>query len=208
MKQKSILIATLLTVSAGVHAHNNTPVFGGGSASSVSSSNAHVVNSISPTVTVSPHQSIKNTNAYSPTNTVSSPSSASTANANNAAQTVETVVPRQTASAASVSLFPTAVCSGTTAGGVQAATFGVSVGSSWTDSNCILLEQAKAVASLGMTDVALEMLCTIPNYADARKALGKPCVRQPAPAKVQAMDTGTWDHNDPYIRRRMGLPAQ
>ncbi|MNT97541.1 hypothetical protein D3C72_2398890 [compost metagenome] len=50
--------------------------------------------------------------------------------------------------------------------------FGFSLGTSWTDSNCMLLEQVRTVSVvLGQKEVAQEMMMAVPAYADAVKRL-------------------------------------
>ena len=129
--------------------------------------------------------------------------SATTADSNNASQTVVSSVSRQVASAASVAIMPTTVCAGTTAGGAQGASFGFSFGTSWTDENCMLLEQIRTVVLvLGETEIAAEMLCNIPSYRDARERLGKACAPR---VSVHSAPVSSPDLSDPYIRARLGL---
>jgi hypothetical protein len=142
--------------------------------------------------------------AQNQTTTSTSASFAPTSVSNNAAHTSVTNTPNQTASAASVAVMPTAVCSGTTAGGAQGASFGVSFGTSWTDANCMLLEQVRVVTTvLGDPVAASEMLCSgLPLYREARERLGDPCIEE---AIIEAPASAGYDVNDPYIRHRLGL---
>lgn len=133
--------------------------------------------------------------------------SVSNSDANNASQqtNVTNVNPRQTASAANVTVMPTAVCSGVTGGGASSAVFGVSFGTSWTDANCMLLEQVRTTAViLEDQETASEMMCAIDAYRDARARLGKPCRTK------LATNTGApaaqVEYTDPIIRARLGLP--
>src|SRR3546814_1073402 len=65
---------------------------------------------------------------------------------------------------------------GSSSAGGQGATFGFSIGSSWTDENCMLLEQVRTVAAvLGDKVVAYEMMCEVEAYAAARARAGNPC---------------------------------
>lgn len=69
-------------------------------------------------------------------------------------------------------IMPTAVCMGSSSVGGQGMSFGFSLGSSWTDANCMLLEQVRTVSVvLGQKDVAQEMMMAVPAYADAVKRL-------------------------------------
>lgn len=159
----------------------------------------------------------------------SSKSSASTANANNSAQSVtvhgDTVSyaaqernPVSTAYAPSIA--PTAPCMGSTSGGAQGVGFGFSIGSTWTDDNCVLLEQVRATAIvLGDRETAAEMMTSVPAYAAARQRIadrkaGKADSKaapvtsanyaevKPAPAAK----AGSYTESDPIVRRRLGLP--
>lgn len=112
-------------------------------------------------------------------------------------------------------IMPTAVCMGSSSGGVQGASFGVSIGSSWTDDNCMLLEQVRTVAAvIGDRETAQEMMCDVAAYANARARTGKPCagdvkpvltatVTQPA---TKAEAAAGYAGNDPIVRKRLGLP--
>jgi hypothetical protein len=128
---------------------------------------------------------------------------------NNAAQStnVTTNAPRQTASAANVTLMPTAVCSGTTAAGAQGATFGLSFGTSWTDTNCMLLEQVRTVASiLEQPRIASEMMCAIDAYREARLRLGDLCITTKDTSNSGKIAVKQEEYTDPIIRARLNLP--
>lgn len=80
------------------------------------------------------------------------------------------------ATAYAPNIAPTAVCMGSSSAGAQGVTFGVSFGSSWTDDNCMLLEQVRTVSAvLGDRETAAEMMCEVKAYAAARERAGKPC---------------------------------
>ena len=121
-------------------------------------------------------------------------------------------IPVATAYAPNIS--PTALCMGSSSLGVQSAVAGISVGSSWTDNNCMQLEQVRtAAAVLGDRETAAEMMCGVSDaYREARSRTGKPCggavkvgagvegVYTPAIASVKPEET------DPIKRFRLGLP--
>lgn len=151
-----------------------------------------------------------NANSTNINSTGPSLSVSSTDNANNASQSVNTgsnvtiTHERNVSSAYAPTIAPTAVCMGSTSGGAQGASFGFSVGTTWVDKNCELLEQVRAVSYvLGDRESAAEMLCSLESYREARLRVGKPCkaYKDAAQAKAQSEPT------DPYIRRRLGLPA-
>lgn len=80
------------------------------------------------------------------------------------------------ATAYAPNIAPTAVCMGSSSAGAQGVTFGVSLGTSWTDDNCMLLEQVRTVASvIGDREIAAEMMCEVKAYKEARARAGKPC---------------------------------
>lgn len=145
----------------------------------------------------------------------------STENANNSKQSVTVAgdstvyqaanIPVATAYAASIQ--PTAVCALSTSGGAQGVGFGFSLGGSYIDENCMLLEQVRATNNLGEREVAQEMMMGVPAYAAAKKriadrkagaakstATGVSAAVEAAPASKQAY-TG----NDPVVMSRLGI---
>lgn len=102
----------------------------------------------------------------------------STENANNSKQQVtvggdtyeaQKRAPVNTAYASSVA--PTAPCMGSTSGGLSTVGVSFSLGGTWTDENCVLLEQVRATSNIGDRETALEMMMDIPAYAAAKKRL-------------------------------------
>lgn len=107
-------------------------------------------------------------------------------------------------------------CMGSSSGGVQAPWFGLSIGSTWTDSNCMRLKNAKMMDGLGMRDVAVQMMCQDPDIAAAMKAVGRSCgsvevsrvysTVEPQEVVYQNKTDGP-NLNDEYIRSRVaGAP--
>lgn len=73
-------------------------------------------------------------------------------------------------------IAPTSICMGSTSVGASGVGVGISVGSSWTDENCVVLEQIRTVTTvLGDREVGEQMMCQFPNYAKARAVMGRPC---------------------------------
>lgn len=102
----------------------------------------------------------------------------STENANNSQQSVnvegstyEAQKRDPVATAYAPSIAPTAPCMGSTSGGIQTVGLGFSLGVTWTDDNCVLLEQVRAVNNVGEKEVAIEMLNSIPAYAEAKQRI-------------------------------------
>lgn len=118
------------------------------------------------------------------------------------------------ATAYAPNIAPTALCMGSTSAGGQGMSFGFSVGTSWTDENCVLLEQVRTVAAvLGDRETAAEMLMGIPAYAEARARLSAKRQGSQAPVKVAEIPVGAGvanlariEYTDPIIRARLGLP--
>jgi len=116
------------------------------------------------------------------------------------------------ATAYAPSIAPTAVCALSLSGGAQSVVFGFSMGGSYIDENCELLEQVRAAHAIGARDVAHEMMMEVPAFANAanritaRRAgkhiaatgsnLTQPVIATPAKT----------EHTDPIIRHRLGLP--
>lgn len=73
-------------------------------------------------------------------------------------------------------IAPTSMCMGSSSAGGTGMTFGFSIGTSWTDSNCQLLEQVRTVAvAIGDKETAAAMMCSVQAYREAREKSGKPC---------------------------------
>lgn len=125
-------------------------------------------------------QSSKNSNRNDNRSSATGGNASNSGNNSNQAVTVQgdnyeaNRIPVATAYAPNIA--PTAVCMGTSSAGAQGVTFGISVGTSWTDDNCMLLEQVRTVASvIGDKEIAAEMMCDVKSYAAARARAGKPC---------------------------------
>lgn len=116
------------------------------------------------------------------------------------------------ATAYAPNIAPTALCMGSTSMGAQFMTVGASVGSSWTDSNCVLLEQVRTVAAvLGDKATAAEMLCGIASYREARAQTGHPCATRAVTSASQELDpimqaANKPEQTDPIVRYHLGLP--
>lgn len=123
-------------------------------------------------------------------------------------------IPVATAYAPNIS--PTALCMGSTSAGIQTGSLGVSLGSSWTDANCVQLEQVRtAAAVLGDRETAAEMMCSVSDaYREARDRTGKPCgvatsVKMGAGVEgviPVAVAQHKPEETDPIKRFRLGLP--
>lgn len=159
--------------------------------------------------------SSKNDNRSNAANTNSNANSGNNAQTN-VSMTGDTVtyqaarIPVSTAYAPNIA--PTALCAlGVSAGGTGMS-FGFSIGGSYTDSNCVQLEQVRTVAAvIGDRESAAEMMCGISEaYREARATTGKPCGSRANLGKSTAVaSTGTVakiEYTDPIVRARIGLP--
>lgn len=127
-------------------------------------------------------QSSRNDNRSSANATGGSNSNSNANSGNNSDQSVTVQgdnydaprIPVSTAYAPNIA--PTAVCMGASSLGGSGAALSLSFGTSWTDENCMLLEQVRTVASvIGDREIAAEMMCDVKAYAAARARAGKPC---------------------------------
>lgn len=117
-------------------------------------------------------QSIKNSgNSFSGGNTQTNEGNNSSQSVNVEGDTYEAQKRNPVATAYAASIMPTAVCALSTSGGAQGVGFGFSLGGSYIDDNCMLLEQVRAVSNLGEREVAQEMMMGVPAYAAAKKRI-------------------------------------
>jgi hypothetical protein len=68
-------------------------------------------------------------------------------------------------------------CMGSSGVGVQGMEFGFSVGSSWTDENCVMLKNARELKNQGHDKAAKARLCMNDENALAFELAGEPCPR-------------------------------
>lgn len=98
-------------------------------------------------------------------------------------------------------------CMGSTSAGAQGVTIGVSVGTTWTDSDCDRRYDAQELRAQGHVKAATALMCQKPSIAAAMKEAGTPC---PSGAKTAAApaqaNVAQVEYTDPIIRRRLGLP--
>ncbi|MEB0133941.1 hypothetical protein QN362_01205 [Actimicrobium sp. CCC2.4] len=66
-------------------------------------------------------------------------------------------------------------CMGSTSVGASAVSFGFSVGSSWTDSNCLMLKNAREIWNMGFKGAALARLCMDKLNREAFEVTGVHC---------------------------------
>ena len=105
-------------------------------------------------------------------------------------------------------------CMGSSSGSVNGPGFGLSIGSTWLDTNCKLLKNSRELWNMGMKAAAMALMCTDSSNRDALEITGYEC---PQSAKIKnnqqlSSNAATTSHQreditDPYIRARMALPA-
>ena len=66
-------------------------------------------------------------------------------------------------------------CMGSSSIGGQAVGFGLSIGTTWTDTNCQRLKNSRQLASLGFTRAAVALVCVDEDVQNAMNAAGTPC---------------------------------
>jgi hypothetical protein len=75
-------------------------------------------------------------------------------------------------------------CMGSTSAGAQGVGFGVSLGSTWKDSDCVRRKDARELHNMGMKNAALALMCKSADVREAMETAGTPC---PDNKKVVAM---------------------
>lgn len=228
MKKQLATLALLSCIGLAAHAtgNNNGPVFGnvtnnsttnnaGGAGGNAAASAVAGGGSASNRTEVS--VDVRNTNVNSAAQhqgQTQGQQQAAIAGSSSGGNTLNTTVTsiesqRPVSSAIAPSMNPTANCAIPVTGGIAAASLAISGGSAYESDTCITIEQAKVADARGERDVAGEIMCGLDKYRAARKAVGKPCgadskvSASPAEASVAASTEPT----DPFIRRRLGLPA-
>lgn len=66
-------------------------------------------------------------------------------------------------------------CMGSTSGSVVAMSFGFSLGSTWTDKNCVMLKNSRELWNMGMKDPAIARMCMDDLNRDALEVSGIMC---------------------------------
>ena len=106
-------------------------------------------------------------------------------------------------------------CMGSSSGSVNGPGFGLSIGGTWSDTNCKLLKNSRELWNMGMKAAAMALMCTDAANRDALEITGFECPQTLKNAKnsqqltIASPPTSSTQENitDPYIRARMGLSA-
>ena len=70
------------------------------------------------------------------------------------------------------------LCTVGVAGAVQTQILGISMGTTFTEENCVRLKNAKTLYDMGMKVAAVSVMCQDPNVFDAMMNAGTPCPYQ------------------------------
>lgn len=105
-------------------------------------------------------------------------------------------------------------CMGSVSFGFSAPGFGATAGSTLVDQACVRRLDAREFRAMGLTDVALALLCQSDANRRAVESTGHLCPGTTAPlakatgeASPSAMVSDDLKYSDPIVRQRMGLPA-
>jgi hypothetical protein len=101
-------------------------------------------------------------------------------------------------------------CMGSTSLGLSVTGFGVTGGTTQVDEACVRRLDAREFRAMGLTDVALALLCQSEANRKAVEATGHLCPGTTAPlARVSDAPQYSADekYRDPIIRARLGLPV-
>lgn len=98
-------------------------------------------------------------------------------------------------------------CMGSSSGSANGPGFGLSIGTTWTDSNCVMLKNGRELWNMGMKGAAIARLCMDKDNREALEMTGTECP-QTTKAKEKANTRATAEqqqYTDPIVRDRLGL---
>jgi hypothetical protein len=104
-------------------------------------------------------------------------------------------------------------CMGSVSAGGSGPGFSLTVGSTYKDDNCVMLKNSRELWNMGFKAAALALMCTDAANRRALEVTGYECPTGKAPVVVVTTTgaapvvTEQAEPTDPYVRRRMGLPA-
>jgi hypothetical protein len=75
-------------------------------------------------------------------------------------------------------------CMGSSSMGASSAVFGVSIGSTWTDANCVMLKNSQLLWNMGFKGAALARVCMDPLNKEALEQTGLHCPEAVKPTPV------------------------
>lgn len=103
-------------------------------------------------------------------------------------------------------------CMGSTSGSVNIAGLGIGGGTSWVDTNCKRLKNAREFWNMGMKGAAMALMCNDDENREALELTGYECPQttraRNGNTKVQAAALPSQEqYTDPIVRARLGLPV-
>jgi hypothetical protein len=194
---------------------NNVNVNTGSNASGNASSSTNTGNNTSGNANTN---SGANSNANSSTNANNSSASASAtagatassgANGSDGGASDVTVDGDDTPASSAAPIFLSTgddTCMGAGGLGVQSADVGISLGSTWRDSNCVMLKNARELKNQGHDKAAKARLCMDEDNALAFELAGEPCPRALASTQAALAKIRAW--NPDYERVAAAAPVQ
>lgn len=210
MKRNLITIAAVLALATAAHAGNNSnnngPTFGGNTTNNTTNKGGDGGTGVGVGVASSKSTATAGAAAGAVSN---SGGNKLTNEGNNSAQSVTVQGDSHPVSSAIAAPLTASngTCMGSTSAGAQGVTIGVSVGTTWTDSDCDRRYDAQELRAQGLVKAATALMCQKPSIAAAMKEAGTPC---PSGAKTAAApaqaNVAQVEYTDPIIRRRLGLP--
>lgn len=98
-------------------------------------------------------------------------------------------------------------CMGSASASANGPGFGISVGSTWTDGNCVMLKNSRELWNMGMKAAALARMCMDDLNKEALELTDFECPQTArAKRRVEARGVSPDQYRDPYVRHRLGLP--
>lgn len=99
-------------------------------------------------------------------------------------------------------------CMGSASGAINGPGFGIGLGKTYTDSNCVMLKNAREMWNMGFRAAALARMCGDADNKDAFEMTGFECpqtTRAREQGKPVAAAASQEQYNDPIVRARLGL---
>lgn len=98
-------------------------------------------------------------------------------------------------------------CMGSVSGSVNVAGFGGGFGTTYKDTNCVMLKNSRELWNMGMRGAALARMCMDGENRDALEMTGFTCPQTERDRKNQAEkgNVTSPEVTDPYVRQRLGL---
>lgn len=98
-------------------------------------------------------------------------------------------------------------CMGSASGAINGPGFGIGLGKTYTDTNCVMLKNAREMWNMGMRGAAMARMCMDADNKDALEMTGFVCPQTTRDKqKTQQAAAAPQDqYTDPLVRARLGL---